>query len=203
MWIEKHTRRVRRRQAASVALEMRDRNRGFIAPASKPVIHVTAMVRSHACVLMVLLSLTMASAAGTTDFSGSYTLTAAKHASKSLKDVFETLTVVQTANAVEVTRMVDGKSISNKFPLDGKEGIYYTENQTRGTCKGHMKGNQLFLDATVTIRLLGDVPPVILYFEERWQLSPDPRTLKIHREVVAPLSPIGIEDPSTDLYTRN
>jgi hypothetical protein len=160
------------------------------------------MVRPHACVLMLLLSSTMASTVGTTDFSGSYTLTPAKHASKSGNDVIETLTAVQTTNAVEVTTVVDGKSESNKYRLDGREETCHNENRT-GICKGHMKGNQLFLNATVTIRVLGSAPPVILYFEERWQLSPDSRTLKIHRQVVAPLSPTSTEDPWTDVYTRN
>ena len=161
------------------------------------------MVRLQACVLMLLLSLLMASAAETPDFSGSYTLTPAKHASKSVKDVIYTLTVVQTANAIVKLKVADGKPNTNTFPLDGGEAIYYTENQTKGICKGHFKGNQLCLDATVITRPLKDGPLVTIRFKERWQLSPDLKTLKVHGEVEAPLSPIPIVDPWTDVYARN
>jgi hypothetical protein len=161
------------------------------------------MARPHACVLMVLLSLMIANAAETPDFSGSYTLTPAKHPSNSVKDVVETLTVVQTATAIEVTRVVDGKSNTNKFPLDGSDGIYYTENQTKGTCTGHFKGNQLFLDAAIVTRPLENGPVVIIHFKERWQLSPDLKTLKIHEEVENPQLSFSAIEPSTDIYTRN
>jgi hypothetical protein len=161
------------------------------------------MVRPHPCFLIVLLSLMMASAAETPDFSGSYTFTPAKHASKSVKDVIETLTVVQTASAIVVTRITDGKQHTNTFPLDGGEGVCYTENHTKATCKGHFKGNQLFLDSTVITHPLSEGPLVVIRYKERWQLSPDSKTLKIHQEVEAPLSPASIEEPWTDVYTRN
>jgi hypothetical protein len=151
---------------------------------------------------MLLLSSTMTGTAGTTDFSGSYTLTPAKRASNSGKDVIETMTVVQSANAIEITRVVNGESESNEFRLDGREEACHNENRT-GICKGHMKGSQLFLSMTATIRIRGNLPPIIIYSEERWQLSPDLRTLKIRREVVAPLSPTNSIDPWTDVYTRN
>jgi hypothetical protein len=160
------------------------------------------MVRLYLCVPVLLLPLTMTSAVGTTDFSGSYTLTPAKHASNSGKDMIETLAVVQTANAIEITRVVNGESESNEFRLDGREEACHNENRT-GICKGHMKGSQLFLSMAVTIRIRGNLPPIIFYSEERWQLSPDSRTLKIRREVVAPLSPVSSVDPWTDVYTRN
>jgi len=184
---------------------MRERtvgDRGFIAAAGKHVIHVAAMVRPDAFVLVFLLSLAMANAPGTTDFSGSYTLTTAKYDSKSGKDVIETLTVVQTANAIEVTRVLNGKSNTNRFPLDGAEGGYFTEDQTKGTCKGRMKGNHLFLEASVTTRPLKDGPIVTLRTRERWELSPDLKTLKIHTEMDNPDLPIKLFDPSTDVYTR-
>ena len=161
------------------------------------------MARPHACVLMVLFSLMVASAAETPDFSGSYTLTPAKHVSKSVKELIEALTVVQTVNAIVVTRITDGKPHTNTFPLDGGEGVCYTENHTKGTCKGHFKGNQLFLDSTVITHPLSDGPLVVIRYKERWQLSSDSKTLKIHREVEAPLSPASIEEPWTDVYTRN
>ncbi|MGB7753962.1 MAG: hypothetical protein WCF88_20590 [Candidatus Acidiferrales bacterium] len=161
------------------------------------------MARPHACVLMVLFSLMVASAAETPDFSGSYTLTPAKHVSKSVKEVIEALTVVQTVNAIVVTRITDGKPHTNTFPLDGGEGVCYTENHTKGTCKGHLKGNHLFLDAFVTTRPLKDGPLVTLHTKERWELSSDLKILKIHAEIENPELPIQIFDPWTDVYTRN
>jgi hypothetical protein len=161
------------------------------------------MVRLYVCALMLLLPLTMTHEAGTRDFSGSYTLTTAKYDSKSGKDVIETLTVVQTANAVEITRVLNGKSNTNRFPLDGAGGVYFTENQTKGTCKGRVKGNHLFLEASVTTRPLKDGPIVTLRTRERWELSPDLKTLKIHTEMDNPDLPIHLFDPWTDVYTRN
>jgi hypothetical protein len=161
------------------------------------------MARPHACVSMVLLSLMVASAAETPDFSGSYTLTPAKHVSKSVKEVIETLTAVQTANIIVVTRTRDGKPYANTFRLDGVEGVYFTENQTKGTCKGHLKGNHLFLDAFVTTRPLKNGPLVTLHTKERWELSSDLKILKIHAEIENPELPIQIFDPWTDVYTRN
>lgn len=152
---------------------------------------------------MVLLSLMVASAAETPDFSGSYTLTPAKHVSKSVKEVIETLTAVQTANIIVVTRTRDGKPYANTFRLDGVEGVYFTENQTKGTCKGHLKGNHLFLDAFVTTRPLKNGPLVTLHTKERWELSSDLKILKIHAEIENPELPIQIFDPWTDVYTRN
>jgi len=167
------------------------------------VIHVTVMARFHALVLLLLLSLTMASAAESTDFSGSYTLTPAKHASKSVKDVIETLPVAQTANAIAVTRVTNGKPFTNTVRLEGAEGIYDTENQTKGTCKGHFRGKQLFLEATVITHPLEDGPLVIIRFKERWELSPDLKTLKIHEEVENPQLSFSAVEPWTDIYTRN
>jgi len=161
------------------------------------------MVRPHACVLTLLLSLMTASPAETPDFSGSYTFTPAKHASKSVKDVIETLTVVQTASAIVVTRIADGKPHTNTFPLGGSDGIYYTENQTKGTGKGHFKGNQLFLDATIVTRPLENGPLLVIRFKERWQLSPDLKTLKIQSEVENPQLLFSAIEPSTEVYTRN
>jgi hypothetical protein len=161
------------------------------------------MVRPYLFVLVLSLSLTMANAAGTTDFSGSYTLIPAKNPSKLVKAVTEILTVVQTTSAIVVTRTTDGTPYTNTFPLDGREGIYFTENQTRGTCNGHLKGNHLFLDASVTTRPLKDGPLVTLHTKERWELSSNLKTLKIYVEIENPELPIPIFDPWTDVYTRN
>jgi hypothetical protein len=161
------------------------------------------MGRAHGWVLVLLCCLTVASVAQGPDFSGSYTLTPPKHASKSTKATTYTLTAVQTANAIVVTRIADGKSTTNTFPLDGGEGIYHTENQTPGTCKGHFKGNELFLESTIVTRPLKDEPVVIIRTKEQWKLSPDLKTLKIHNEVENPRLPISIVDPWTDVYTRD
>jgi hypothetical protein len=152
---------------------------------------------------MLLLSSMVANAAETPDFSGSYTLTPAKHPSKSVKAVAEILTVVQTAKSIAVTRTADGKPYTNTFPLDGAEGIYYTETQMKGTCKGHFKGNELFLDAIIVTRPLENGPTVIIHFKERWQLSPDLKTLKIHEEVENPQLSFSAIEPWTNVYTRN
>jgi hypothetical protein len=66
-----------------------------------------------------------------------------------------------------------------------------------------LKGNHLFLDAFVTTRPLRDGPLVTLHTKERWQLSSDLNTLKIHVEIENPELPIQIFEPWTDVYTRN
>jgi hypothetical protein len=168
------------------------------------MVHVTVMARPEVCVLVLLLSLLVASAAETPDFTGSYTLTPAKHASQSVNDVIHTLTVVQTAKSIGVTKTMDGKPYTNTFPLDGAEGICYTQNQTKETCKGHFKGNHLFLESTLITHPLEDGPLVIIHTKERWQLSPDSKTLTIHTDVDAPLLPgVHMEDPWTEIYSRN
>ena len=84
--------------------------------------------------------------------------TAKKGNRKSAKQMICTLIVVQTADAIEVRKVQDGTSNTKKFPLDGGEGIYHTDNHIPGKCKGQLKGKRLVLDSVIVTRPLAGGP---------------------------------------------
>jgi hypothetical protein len=166
------------------------------------------IVRSaNAFVLAVLLgAVASAVAAGKVDFSGSYTL---KRKSAKPDEVEAwTLRVSQSESAIEVARNVNGHPFVNKFPLDGSEGKYVTPGGSTGTCKAQLKSKSLILDSFVTTHPLTNGPAVQMHTRERWDLSSDSKTLKIHTDVDFPnlsgtLNGFQVVEPSTEIYTRN
>ena len=68
-----------------------------------------------------------------------------KNDRKSAKHTICALTVVQTADAIKVTKVLDGTSNGNKFLLDGGEGIYHSDNHAPEKCKGQLKPKRLVL----------------------------------------------------------
>jgi hypothetical protein len=137
------------------------------------------------------------------DYSGSYTLTGAKGSFKYDKATVWTLKVVQSAAAIEVTRVMDGKLHFNKFPLDGTEGVYNSSGGIPGKCKAQFKGKSLFLDSFVTTRPQPNGPAVQLHTRERWELSADSKILTIRSDVDFPGMPVNPVDPWSEIYTRN
>lgn len=142
-------------------------------------------------------------AADRTNFSGSYTLTPRKEPRKSEQETVKTLTVVQTESSIEVTEVEGGRSSTYHYPLSGQDGIYITPTGLRGTCKAKLKKNDLILESFVTTRPDPNGPPVQIHTKQKWELSADLKTLRIHVEVDSPQSPISIVEPWTDTYTRN
>jgi hypothetical protein len=142
-------------------------------------------------------------AAERTNFSGSYTLTPRKESQRSGKETAKTLTVVQTESSIEVTEVEGGRTNTYHYPLGGQDGIYRSPTGLKGTCKGKLKKNDLVLESFVTARPDPHGPPVQIHTKQKWELSPNLKTLRIHVNVDSPQSPVNIVDPWTDVYTRN
>src|SRR6201999_804157 len=114
--------------------------------------------------------------------------------------------VHQDQSAIEVTRIFDGKETSNRFPLDGTEGKYVSEGGIPGTCKGQLKSKNLILESVVVTHPQSNAQAVLLHTKERWDLSGDLKTLKIHSEIDFPqytqtLHGFQVVPPWTDIYT--
>jgi hypothetical protein len=142
-------------------------------------------------------------AAERTNFTGSYTLTPHKDSRKSEKESVKALTVVQTEKYIEVTEQEAGRKNTYHYPLSGPDGSYMTPTGLQGTCRGKLRKNDLILESFVTARPDPNGPLVQVHTKQKWELSTDLRTLRIHVDVDSPQSPIQIVDPWIDTYTRN
>jgi hypothetical protein len=164
---------------------------------------------AHYLVFAVLLgAVAGAVAADKVDFSGSYTLKKTTEISKQEKGVVRTLHLSQSETAIEVTRVQDGHSYVNTFPLDGSTGKYVSPGGPTGTCKGEFKSKSLILDSYVTARARPDSPALEMHTRERWELSSDSKTLKIRTDVEFPqltstLNGFQVIEPWTETYTRD
>jgi len=163
-----------------------------------------------AALLLLELSLGAAEPQNPQNFSGSYTLTGAKGDFDFSKDTVWTITVVQTAAAVEVTRVMDGRASTNRFPLDGSEGDYTSPTGVKGKCKGELKGQPkgktLLLESTMVTYPARDRPGFDTRTRERWELSANSKTLTIRSDVDYPgssLEGLHVTAPWTEIYTRN
>src|SRR5215469_10771815 len=112
------------------------------------------------------------------DFSGDY----AAQQKKSNNPVSASIRVVQTELAVEVTQVYGGKSVTNRFPLDGSEGDYTTEAGVHGKCKAQLKNDALVLETLVASRPDANAPSLRFDTLEEWRLSADTKTLTIKTE---------------------
>jgi len=140
------------------------------------------------------------------DFSGSYTLTGAKGDFDFSRDTVWTLSVVQTAAAIEVTRVMDGRASVNRFPLDGAKGGYTSPAGVQGKCKGQLKGKNLILESVVVTYPARNRPGFDTRTRERWELSANSKTLTIRNDVDYPessLEGLHVAQPWTEIYTRN
>ncbi len=159
--------------------------------------------------LIALLLLAASIAAGEkTDFSGSYTLTKIKGGEFGFgpkKGTVWSLEVVQTATAIEVTKVRNGRRFVNTFSLDGTEGVFNDPSGNTGKCKGHFKGRYLYLDSFVIFRTKGG-PTIQSHAIERWELSADLKTLTIQTDVETAYNqqiiPNNIQ-PWSAVYARN
>lgn len=166
-----------------------------------------------AALLLLAASLGAAETQNAQNFSGSYTLTGAKGDFEFSKDDVWTLTVVQSADAIEVTRVMDGRASKNRFPLDGVEGDYTSPTGVAGKCKGQLKGSlkgaqrrTLTLEFTIVTYPARDRPGFDTRTRERWELSANSKTLTIRSEVDYPgslLEGLPVTTPWTEIYTRN
>jgi len=156
----------------------------------------------------LLLLASNVAASESRDFSGSYNLTKTKGgAFQARKGTDWTLDVVQSATAVQVTKVRNGRRFLNVFPLNGTEGVYNDPSGVTGKCKGHFRGRYLYLDSLVMVRPKSG-PTIQGHTIERWELSADMKTLTIHTDVETTNADthqiLGNNVQSwSDVYTRN
>jgi hypothetical protein len=147
---------------------------------------------------------TIAWAAARADFSGNY----AAQQKKGDKALTASLRVIQTDSTVQVTRIYGDKSLTNSFPLDGSEGDYTTETGVRGKCSAQLNGETLVLKTLAGPPPKAGTPPLHFEIIEKWQLSPDTKTLTIKTEIKSPDMPNDVitaafpDNPQTEKYQR-
>jgi hypothetical protein len=140
------------------------------------------------------------------DFSGDYAAQPKKN-SKSTVPSAE-LRVIQTESAIEVTRLIGEKPLTNRFPLDGSEADYTAETGVRGKCKAQLKNDTLMLESFVVSRPDTNGHSVRFHTIEQWRLSGDRRILTIKTEIKLPDMPPEVStaafpnNPSTETYQR-
>jgi hypothetical protein len=126
---------------------------------------------------MLLIS-TTSIAQETHDFSGTFVLTSLKgeNAAKKLPKIL--LKVIQHANSMEVVETFDdGKTVTTKYFLDGRESENRTSGSVLTTDKAEAKDRTLVIRSSY--RLANGVP---VRETQKWQLSADTKTLKIRRQ---------------------
>ncbi len=132
-----------------------------------------------------------ASGAEKPDFSGSYAITGVKGGSKSKAPGGSAVQVTQTDTAIEVTKVIDGRSSMNRFKLDGTESPYRSEGGAQGSATARLKGKTLTIDTQVVTRPQANGPAVQIHKKEEWNLSSDFQTLTIRTDVDFPNSGLG------------
>jgi hypothetical protein len=141
---------------------------------------------------------------GRPDFSGSYRLTGAKGAFKVNKAAPWLLRVVQTGADIEITKVAEGKTTTNRCKLDSTALPYTTEGGAKGTCKGQFKGKTMVLETDVTSQTPKS-PSVQMRTKQQWTLSSDQKTLTIRNDVELPKSDLGGFQPIrpwSEIYTK-
>ena len=119
------------------------------------------------------------------------------------KGTVKTLSVLQTETSIDVTESEGGHRNANSFSLNGQEGAYVSPGGVKGTCKGQFKKNYLILESVVASRPQANGPAVQIHTKQKWELSPDLKTLNIHVDVDSPQSPINLVEPWIEIYARN
>ena len=133
-----------------------------------------------AMVFLAVFSLSVAAvsdAPGALNFSGTYSSEISKHSKG--PESSATLEVVQTDDAVEITRVEAGKRTTSRCPFNGSTGPYTTSGRVSGTCKAEIKGKSLIVESLVTTHPETSSTPVRIHTKERWQLSTDSQVLTI------------------------
>ncbi len=169
------------------------------------------MTKRSLCSLIVVLLLLFLFAAPSIpadrpDFSGSYTLTDSKGAIKLTKGASRKVRIVQSKSTIAITRVMDGRESTNRFRLDGSEGVYNTAAGQKGTGTATFKDKSLIVDTFVTTRTQPKAPDVKIHTREQWELSPDLKTLTVRSDVVFAGTPVKgsrAMQPWSEIYTRD
>jgi hypothetical protein len=136
---------------------------------------ITSMASVFSFLLVVTVSLLAEDAA---DFSGVYNLVSfsSDHAAKNVPK--RTLKLVQDGNSLEIEQVLDGnKGICSSYELDGSESQNATWDGDPTVDKAVIKGKNLVIQSS------HQLPSGILVREtQKWELSSDRKTLKVHRQ---------------------
>ena len=166
--------------------------------------HSTRRTFLHMLTIGALIgTCTLGFAVEQTNFTGHYSgqqSTGADH------QAFTSIHVTQDANSIEIVRDERGKTATNHFFLDGREGDYGSPGGISGKGKAEFKGKDLLVESIAVSRPQRDGSVVRLRTKERWHLSPDGKRLTIRFNVNFPdLEQLthGVTDQSwTETYTR-
>ena len=156
-------------------------------------------------ILAVLAAIALYAGGDTADFTGSYTRTSHKGGSIMKVGTSTELQVVQSAVAIEVTRVIDGSANTYKVKLDGSETPLEMAGVQKASCAARVKGKTLTVDIHATMAVQPKSPPMELHAREKWTLSPDGKTLTVHGEANSPSVPPSVQiiQPWTEVYARN
>jgi len=162
------------------------------------ILHKQAMLRraTLAVTLIGLVPLT-AFVKAPVDFSGTY-VSVPSNPKKPGPGV--TITIVQTDDAMEKTYVADGKTTVSHFPLDGSAGVYTAPGGQVGKGMARWKANDLLIETFVSVTR-PDGPTIHFHEKEKWQLSPDRKTLKIRVETESPDMPADIVSAAIPAFT--
>lgn len=136
--------------------------------------------------IIVLAIAVCAFAVGSPDlpnFAGTYALVSKNKKAPGRRT---TLQVTQTPDEIRSVRAEEDRTSTSFFPLNGGEGEYVTPGGVACKGKATLKGRDLILDSTALVAPQRGAPATRLHTKQRWQLSPDGKTLTIHFDVDFP-----------------
>jgi hypothetical protein len=123
-------------------------------------------------------------AAGNMNFSGKFVHRGDK--ARIDLDPEVTLEVVQSDQAVEITRSGQGGKTSNRFLLNGAEEDCVSSTGVPAKCKAQMKGKYLILETVIESKDQSSGALVHIRNVEQWQLSGDSKALTVKLRVDFP-----------------
>ncbi len=172
------------------------------------MLHSTRRLRAPAIIVgvaFVLASGIPVLAGERPDYAGTYTVKPTK--GKAANSVNTVLHVVQHDDAIEITHVESGRTMTSRFPLNGSEGDYTSPGGVAGKGKAQFKGKDLILESVVVTKPQPNGPNVRMRTRERWRLSSDSKVLTIRFDVDFPdLEALtrGVTDQSwTETYLRS
>lgn len=137
------------------------------------------------------------------DFSGSYTLKAAKGEDLDEGEVW-TLQIAQTDAEIKIVTVIGGHQSTEVFPLTGSDANCVAADGTDGTCSAMWQGKTLVLETVYTAHPVENGPDVEKHTRERLDLSSDRKTLTVRTDTKAPQFPnLAMGAPTTETYTRD
>ncbi|QHN04866.1 hypothetical protein FTO74_16990 [Granulicella sp. WH15] len=159
-------------------------------PNRRPLLHLLTV-----CLLALAAARLIAQAPS---FAGDYTGSPAKPGGPAAP----TLHVVQTGSKIEITRTDRGKVSTSRFILNGPEGTYTSPAGLPGKGQAKTQDKFLLIQSVVENKPQPSSPSVQVRIRERWQLTPDRKSLKIDFAVDFPNMAGAPPQSWTEEFTR-